>query len=54
MKTKTMIKDKRFQYGSVSVVFTAVILALVIVLNGIFSLLADTFHLYVDMTSAQL
>lgn len=54
MKFKAIIKDKRFKYGSVSVVFTAVILALVIVANGIFSLIADTYHLYVDMTSAQL
>lgn len=54
MKLKTLLKDKRFKYGSASVVFTAAILALVILLNGVFSLLATTFHLYVDMTSAQL
>jgi hypothetical protein len=36
------------------VVFTAVILALVILINGAFSMIATTFHLYVDMTSAQL
>ena len=54
MNVKTMIKDKRFMYGSVSVVFTAVILALVILINGAFSMIANTFHLYVDMTSSQL
>ncbi|MBP3320888.1 MAG: Gldg family protein [Clostridia bacterium] len=54
MKLNKLTKDKRFRYGSVSVVFTAVIVALIIVINAVFSLIATNFHLYVDMTSAQL
>ena len=54
MKLNKLTKDKRFRYGSVSVVFTAVIVALIILLNAVFSLVANHFHLYIDMTSAQL
>ena len=54
MKLNKLTKDKRFRYGSVSVVFTAVLVALIIVVNAVFSLIANNFHLYVDMTSVQL
>lgn len=54
MKLNSILKDKRFRYGSVSVVFTAVIVALVVLLNAVASLIAGGLHLYVDMTSSQL
>ncbi len=54
MKFEKILKSKKFRYGSTSVIFTAVILALIVMLNAMFSLLASNFHWYVDMTEEQL
>ena len=54
MKIKDFFKNKKFRYGSMSVVITAVILVLIVVLNAVFSLLASHFHWYVDTTEEKL
>lgn len=54
MKFTNALKNKKFRYGAASVVFTAVILALIVMLNAVFTLLASNFHWYVDMTEEQL
>lgn len=46
--------NKRLKYGSFAVAFTVVVLALVIIVNAIFSILAEKHSLYADMTTEQL
>ncbi len=53
-KINNILKNKKFKYGSLSVVFTAVVLALIVVINATFTLLASGFHWYIDMTEEQL
>ena len=54
MNIKSIFKNKKFRYGSVSVIFTAVILVLLVVINVVFSFLASNFHWYADMTEEKL
>ena len=49
-----MLNKRNFKYSSLSTVFTAVVILLVMLLNAVFSLLASQFSLYVDLTSAEL
>lgn len=50
----SFFKNKKFRYGAASIVFTAVVLALIITINVVFSLFASNEHWYVDMTSDKL
>ncbi len=46
--------SRQFRYGSVAVIFTAVVIALVLVLNIAFYALANHFNWYADMTNENL
>lgn len=50
MNNKNIIKNKKLRFGAMSLGFIAFFIAIVIVLNGIFSVLAAKFGWYVDMT----
>ena len=54
MKQNSFFKSKIFRYGAASVVLTALIVALIIVLNVVFTLLASHYNWYKDMTEEQL
>lgn len=45
---------KKFRYGSLSVAFTVIIIAAVILVNAIFTALSRKFVWYIDMTSEQI
>ena len=45
--------SKKFRYGSVSLAFTIIIIAAVILFNAIFTALSRKFVWYIDMTSEQ-
>ncbi len=45
---------KKFRYGSISVAFTVIIIAAVILVNAIFTALSRKFVWYIDMTSEQI
>ncbi|MBR6808237.1 MAG: Gldg family protein [Clostridia bacterium] len=51
MNSKNILKSRKFRYGVYSTAFVAVFIAIMIVFNGIFSVLANRFGWYVDMTS---
>lgn len=53
-KISDFFKDKKFRYGSASVVFVAVIILLVVAVNVVFTVLASQFHWYIDMTEKQM
>jgi ABC-type uncharacterized transport system. len=53
-KNNSILKSKRFKYGTTAIVFTVVFVAAVIALNVIFTSLAQTYMWYVDMTKSQL
>lgn len=46
--------SKKLRYGSISVAFTAAFIAALVILNVVFSALADKFLWYIDMTSETL
>ncbi len=50
MKRKDVFLKKKLQYGSVSVIFTVLFIAVVIMLNAVFSVMSDRFNWYADMT----
>ena len=47
---KNILKSRKFRYGAYSTAFVAFFIAIMIALNGIFSVLANRFGWYVDMT----
>ena len=49
-----LFQNKKFKYGSLAVILTAGVIALVILLNAAVSLLANRFYWYADMTSDRL
>ncbi|MCQ2354712.1 MAG: GldG family protein [Clostridia bacterium] len=51
MKNNEFLRSRRFRYGGVAVVFTCVLVAAVLLLNAVFSVLADKFLWYTDLTS---
>ncbi len=51
---KSGLSSRRFRYGSAAVILTAAIVAVILLVNAIFSLLADKFMLYTDLTSQRL
>ena len=44
------MRSRRFRYGSMSVLITALVIAAVILVNVIFSMLASKYLWYIDMT----
>ncbi len=53
-KWSDFTRSRRFRYGSVAVLFTAAVIALVLVLNIAFYALANHFNWYADMTNENL
>jgi hypothetical protein len=51
MNNKNILKSRKFRYGVYSTAFVAFFIAIMIAFNGIFSVLANRFGWYVDMTS---
>lgn len=49
-----VLKKRSFKHSSVSTVFTAVVIVLVILLNAVVTLLSSMYSLYVDLTSSEL
>ena len=49
-----LFKNKKFKYGTLGVAFTAAVIALIVIVNIIFSALASNFSWYFDMTSENL
>ncbi|MBQ9467897.1 MAG: Gldg family protein [Clostridia bacterium] len=54
MKIKELFRNKKFRYGGASVVFTALVITLIIVINAAVTGLASGYHWYVDTTEKQL
>ncbi len=50
MNNKNILKSRKFRYGVYSTAFVAFFIAIMIAFNGIFSVLANRFGWYVDMT----
>ena len=50
MNKASFLRNKKFRYGTASVVLTAVFIAFVIVINAIFASLAYKFNWYIDMS----
>ena len=46
--------SRSFRYGSVSTVLSIVLIASIVLVNIIFSMLADKFNWYYDMTAKKL
>ena len=51
MKNNEFLRSRRFRYGGIAVVFTCVLIAVVLLLNAVFSVLAGKFLWYTDLTS---
>ena len=51
---KSFADSKRVKYGTVNIIFIAMIIAIAIVLNSIVTVLSDTFNWRLDMTEEQL
>lgn len=51
---RSFMHSRKFRYGSVSVALTAIFIAAVILVNVIFTALAQKFMWYIDMTSEEL
>ncbi|MBQ5602545.1 MAG: Gldg family protein [Clostridia bacterium] len=49
-----LVKRKKFKYGSLAVGLTAAVVAFIIILNAVFSALANHYFWYFDMTSGQI
>ncbi|MGN1095511.1 MAG: hypothetical protein ACI4QR_03905, partial [Eubacteriales bacterium] len=49
---KTELNKRNLKYGGVAVVFTAVVVAAVVLLNVIITSLGSTFSWYTDLTSS--
>ncbi len=54
MSNRSVTKTRKFQYGAVAILFTAVVIAAIVVLNVIVTALTQKFSLYVDMTESDL
>lgn len=54
MKNQSVTQSRKFKYGTVAALFTAAVIAAVIVLNVVLTALTQSFSLYVDMTSEDL
>lgn len=52
MKKKNIFNSRKFKYGSVAMIFSAVFVVMVIVVNLIFTALDEKYNLKYDMTSA--
>ena len=50
MKKNSALASRKFKYGSLSVALTCVIIAAVILVNGVFKMLADKYLWYTDLT----
>ena len=51
---KSFADSKRVKYGTLNIIFITMVVAIVIMLNSIFTVLSETFGWYVDMTEEQL
>ena len=54
MKKQSISQSRKFKYGSVAVLFTAAVIAAIVVLNVVITALTQKFSLYVDMTGEDL
>ncbi len=50
MKKNSVFSSRKFKYGSLSVAMTCVVIAAVVLFNGVFKLLADKYLWYTDLT----
>ena len=50
MKKQSISQSRKFKYGSVAVLFTAAVIAAIVVLNVVATALTQKLSLYVDMT----
>ncbi len=51
---KSFADSKRVKYGTLNLIFIVMVIAIVIMINSIFTVLSETFGWYVDMTEEQL
>ena len=49
-----LVKRKKFKYGSLAIGLTVAVVAFIIILNAVFSALANHFFWYFDMTAGQI
>lgn len=54
MSKQSVTQSRKFKYGTVSVVFTAVVIAAIVVLNVVVTALTQKFSIYIDMTDEDL
>ena len=47
---KSALSSRKLKYGSLSVALTCVIIAAVVLFNGVFKMLADKYLWYTDLT----
>ena len=50
MKKNSALSSRKFKYGSLSVAMTCVIIAAIVLFNGVFKMLADKYLWYTDLT----
>ena len=53
-KKKSIFNNKKFKYGSLSVVFTIMFIAGIVLINVILNLVLDRFHVEADLTSGSI
>ena len=51
---KSFADSKRVKYGTLNIIFITMVVAIIIMLNSIFTVLSETFGWYVDMTEEQI
>lgn len=54
MNNSQFFHSRRFRHGSIAAIFTCVLIAVVLLFNAVFSVLADKFLWYTDLTSEEI
>ena len=52
--SNNVMRSRRFRYGGIAIALTCVLIAAVVLFNALFSLLANKFRWYTDMTTESL
>ncbi|MBO5212590.1 MAG: Gldg family protein [Clostridia bacterium] len=51
---KSFAASKKFKYSTINIAFTAIVIAIIILFNSIFTVLSENFGWYIDMTEEQI
>ena len=53
MNNRSLLKSRKFRYGAMATAFIAFFLAVMVLFNAVFTIFADKFGWYVDMTTEE-